>query len=242
MKRLVILILIIMTAGCQSIIRSSNSSERVNNNKYKKTDLERAGVKGKVSSVTTVGGLKTIYNRDGNIKEISYTNDADKSSITLFYNDDGVLERSSKIENGSVKENSYYEYGKEESDVFISAYNSEGELLYRMTEEYDAKGNLIRNIKNSGTSDEVEKDIYNYKYDTKGRPVEVKNNEKVIMSYKYLDDEDSYYLQGGVIVKDMMMKVEIVKRDSIGNSLEEIWYLNGRRYDITKNIVEYYVD
>jgi YD repeat-containing protein len=222
----------------------------------KKTDLEKAHLKGKVKQfslfyfkIDTMKNELIVdttyyrYNLDGNLIDLKSSSG---SRTTFQYNSDGMLVKEIAYSNvGQIDFIDTFKYdslGFEiEEDCFFKMYNDK----FYYTFKYDENGNQIESLQHYPGSLGHKKVS---KYDERGIPLEFSEfddrNElyqNVIFEY----DKSGEYI-GEISKSDieriLNYKTTIKRRriDKKGNALKEIIYENGKPNAIYKSVIEYY--
>ena len=190
-----------------------------------------------------------IYNDKGNIiEQKEYDSEGSLKSQTTYNYDDKGREVESLITlsfqgiNGSAELRITKEYDQKGNIIEEKNYNNHNKLSSKGIYTYDERGNKIKEIFiNLDSKKPEEKNIYIY--DKNNNKIEVQEyisenlSEKTIIKY----DEKGNILEKDLIDfnKNMSFKI-IYKNDKIGNSIEQIYYVNGNLYVIEEIEIEYY--
>ena len=197
------------------------------------------------------GSLKsqTTYNYDDNGNKIEEnTFGGYQTQKTTYKYDDKGREAESLITlsfqgiNGCAELRITKEYDQKGNIIEEKNYNNHNKLSSKGIYTYDERGNKIKEIFiNLDSKKPEEKNIYIY--DKNNNKIEVQEyisenlSEKTIIKY----DEKGNILEKDLIDfnKNMSFKI-IYKNDKIGNSIEQIYYVNGNLYVIEEIEIEYY--
>jgi hypothetical protein len=188
----------------------------------KKTDLEEAGLKGKVASVeeTTYDAVEKFgeiskgkrregsshslhkYDEKGNcIEENKYNSDGRLDSKYIYrYDEKGnQTEMNSYNSDGSLDRKYTYRYDEKGNRTEMNRHNSEGNLEYKTTWKYNEKGNITE--ESGYNSDGSMMGKIAVKYDEKGNRIEMNTNNsdgslsaQANCEYKY-DNKDNWIEQ-----------------------------------------------
>jgi hypothetical protein len=222
-KILLLLLLVAAIAGC--------STDSASNKTAKKTDLEEAGLKGKVKSVEQLEYLAVVVNEFGEI-----VNKGRFYNMTLIkYNEKGNKFEENIYNSGKQ---SVYKYDEKGNMIEENTYNADGSLSRNRTFKYDEKGNMIKENRNNYDTRLFESFIR--KYDKKGNIIESNSchydgslRDKAI--YKY--DE-----KGNKIEENIGYAKTEYTYDDNDNWTEITKYEGHDEVNIIERKIEYYED
>ncbi|MDR1552063.1 MAG: hypothetical protein LBS69_01190 [Prevotellaceae bacterium] len=229
-KKVLVMAVAVMAIGFTNICKAQNPDERKKSDNgktpltsIKETDLDRAGLKGKVYSIRQIE-----YEAIEKFGEITKGNICYKCGKLIKYDAKGnkIEENRYNKSDGSLRYKYTYKYDAKGNWIETNKYNSDGSLYDKFTYKYDAKGNKIE--KNNYNSDGSLFRKYTYKYDAKGNMIEENNyNSDGSLFDKFTnkyDDKGNQIETNGYNSDGSLVSKYTYKYDARGNKIEDNWH------------------
>lgn len=162
-----------------------DSKEKLKNFSVKYQDIEILYYNG--TDTDTMKHQKQ-FSTNGDILTAKSIRDGQTSEVKYFYDEKGRLDSVEQYENGAIEGYTLYKYDDKGNQTHIKWYDSLGHLLYLNEYEYDAKGNITKELFRWENDDELVS-TYEYEFYDSGKiKTQTRKGETEYIVYSYAEN------------------------------------------------------